>query len=177
MIVIDNLIRTTNCCGLRELDGIEGHRVEDIVYTLGHAIENELPRQVGAFFLFTGVEGGVVDELCEWGRTNNDNFGRIITTNYVQNPNSGNMLKVCVWETDDIARDELARFYRENNAPPIDLAVYGLVVGDFISYAGVRGRIRGVNQSRVELEMRNGSRNDVALENITRITKARAYNS
>jgi hypothetical protein len=176
MLVIDNLINPTNCCGLRELNGIDGHRVEDVVYTVGHAIENELPRHIGAFYVFTGIQGQTVDFLKIW-IDHNPIYGSCVGTRYLQNPNSGNMLKVCVWETDENARRELARFYRDSNVPPVDLAPYGLVVGDYISYDYERGRIRGVNTSGVELEMRNGELLSVPSQSINRIIKARAYNS
>ncbi len=88
-------ISETTCCGLRELSSLDGGTNQDMVLKASNYIFGEM--EDFAFFVFTDqVSEGNGTSLAKFIVENN--LGRITKSRSKVNPNTGNTIKVWVWE-------------------------------------------------------------------------------
>lgn len=133
MQLLNNIIKRTDCCGLRELSPIGGYDPIDVLYTLAHSIRGRVTSTDGCYYVFTdntGFDDGYGNALKHV--IESENLGTIYATDWNSNPNSGNRLKAFLWTLDRPALLAwLERKLQEESATLLERA--GFQIGDFCS--------------------------------------------
>lgn len=191
------IIHTTQCCGIRELDGIAGLNPRDILYTMGRAFREGRNRTVSPHYVFSDNSIGL--EVNHYGDAlkqfiEDNNFGTVIETVSARNPNSGNILKAFIWTADDDARGRVVSWSIEEEARSEEqrigllnenLAVYNLKVGDAVCFKGVSpnaftGRAKiilsGDSSRYITLDLKDSrGQHRISLGELQYLVKARNY--
>ncbi len=179
---IFDIIHDTPCCGHRIIDGISVTDILDVVYTVGVANRDGVPRKNGAFYSFTDntfdnendIHYG--DELRDFIVSNN--LGVVTSTDAMQNPNSGRRLKLYTWQVNLTPLVDWCN--REDNAQRTAVEALDLHVGDCIRYEHVargllykRVTILHIMGRDIEVELPNGHVDIIGLvgANVTKIRK------
>lgn len=97
-------IRTTSCCGLRDFSGLQ--RTPRLTLKTFY---QQLQSKTGAFFIFSGTNSSCIESLKYYIEENH--LGKVIKTEWVRNPNSGNYLMILVYEPD---RTKLKKWYEKD---------------------------------------------------------------
>ena len=104
-------INSTSCCGLNEIHGV-GYPPKDILLYVGERFVEQEERVPFYFFTDTREVGGGSDGKNLASYITKHKLGRIVQSRYKRNPNSGNMLRVWIWETN---KRNFIRWYNKNN--------------------------------------------------------------
>mgnify|MGYP001558905767 FL=1 len=92
-----DILVCTTCCGLKEIDGLKETPNETVFYVCVDFFDNDIK---GAFIIFTDVlrsrRGLRLQNYIQAKK-----LGKITESSYKRNPNSGNRLKVWVWEVNE----------------------------------------------------------------------------
>lgn len=124
------ILSYTACCGVKELERIEGKSHEKIIYDVGHDIVEEAIKM--AFLTFTsncGEKGYGVD-LMNYIIENK--LGSVIATPAKKNPNTQRMVKLFVWDVDVPKIKKLYQKKKEDDAKKAEKLLGVLKIGDVV---------------------------------------------
>ncbi len=86
----------TSCCGLKDYEGLQDTRLEDIFEEIyRYSLHNRF-----RFIMFTGTRrfSKKFDKVVKF--IDDNKLGAVTVTDWARNPNSGNRVKVAVWTLD-----------------------------------------------------------------------------
>lgn len=161
-MIINGIIRRTDCCGLRLVYGIANRDPLDVIHTLTHAVAEEVEMKDSAHYAFTDNTG----EENEYGGTLAQNLtdfglGTVVATPFAVNPNSGNMLKAFLFTPDRAACQEY--YQRVNNDEPQRvLEEMGFTIGTAVRSQGLfpgRAKITGTHNGLIRVTLKNDNSN------------------
>lgn len=100
----------TQCCGIRELDGVQGSNAGEIVL---NAAQQWCEDDMDAAFIFFSV----IDMYASTGKAlqeyiKKQKLGSVTRMRPTHNPNSGNMLTMYVWR---VNKTNLRRYWRQHS--------------------------------------------------------------
>ncbi len=100
-------LHSTECCGIREADGIQGARsVEEMMLGICQSYYEE--SEDSAFIFFSCTTKYQKGEMLQRFIKKN-NLGEVVKMGPSNNPNSGNNLKMFMWQVD---QRELKKYYK-----------------------------------------------------------------
>lgn len=101
---------TTQCCGIRELNGVEGADAEELL--LDAARQHTTCGRSAAYIFFscTAPYKKNVKKLAALIKKNK--LGKVTMTEAIRNPNSGNSLTMWVWRVEN---QKLRSYWAEHN--------------------------------------------------------------
>ncbi len=101
-------VNNTECCGFKEIDGLEGTETEQALKEVCNQFFNQSD---AAFLFFTGVSKERYGQKFK-ALIKKEKLGEIIETKAKRNPNSGRIIKAWVWTID---RPKFRDFAYKNN--------------------------------------------------------------
>lgn len=90
-------IEHTQCCGIKEIDGVEGSHPKEFLLDIADAIMSGA--EDAAFYFFSDI-GDAQNGKAIAAFLKRNKLGKITKTGAKRNPNSGNRLHMWVWNID-----------------------------------------------------------------------------
>lgn len=109
------VIERTNCCGFKEIDGLENTTTKQALIDICHDYFNE--DNDCAFLFFTGVTKEKYGQKFK-ALIKKEKLGTIIETRSKKNPNSSNKIKAWIW---DINKTKLRAFAKQNKVEIVEI--------------------------------------------------------
>jgi hypothetical protein len=104
------MIEQTNCCGFKEIDGLNDNTAKE---SLNQVCEDFFNGEDAAFLFFTGVSKKRYGQNFKRLITKLK-LGKIIETEAKRNPNSGNKIKAWIWSVNKPKFKQYAKQHQIN---------------------------------------------------------------